>query len=265
VTIDGIVLDSTYFEPIQPSEERLEGLLRTAAPAVFPGMQYFDFRPAIRCGAGTRHPDGVLVSPGLPRWWVVEVETHLHSVSDHIEPQLQDLATGFYGPEVFAYLTRDPSFEPSQYNVDSYQPEFLLVIDTLTPEVRDAATRTGFQAVECGVFRSQENRYALAVTGPRPRRDTAAGPGLDLRLEERDGVAVLVPVDGKPVPSLKSLELVVGHQIMPAFALSGRAGIVLPLSTAELRDAIGASSRYRLAATGHLTAITESALVAIEE
>ena len=66
MTVDAVTVASTFFQPIRVTEAILEGLIRTAAPALFPGYDYFDFRPAIRCGAGTRHPDGVLLAADDP-------------------------------------------------------------------------------------------------------------------------------------------------------------------------------------------------------
>ena len=80
----------------------------------------------------------------------MEVESHFHSVSEHIEPQLSDLATGFYGPDAYGFLKRYRTFD--RYSVDTFEPVLPLVIDALTPEVRDAAARTGFHALECSPF-----------------------------------------------------------------------------------------------------------------
>jgi hypothetical protein len=255
VTIDSVSVDSTLFEPIRVSEEQLEGLIRTAAPALFPGYHYFNFRPPIRCGVSTRHPDGVLIAPDDATWWVVEVETHLHSVAEHIEPQLRDLASGFYGPDAFAFLRRYRTFDGSLYTVDTYEPSFLLIVDSLTAEIRDAATRAGFRPVECSPFRSETNQYALAVSGSRPRRDVVpAGPGLDLDLGEEGGMAVLFPADGKPVPPLRSNDLIMADVVYSGFVRSDGRGIVLPVTPDELRQLLAGAERFRLTATGHLYA-----------
>jgi hypothetical protein len=256
VTIDGITVDSMFFQPIRISEEVMEGLIRTAAPALFPGYDYFDFRPPIRCGTGTRHPDGALLARDDGTWWVVEVETHLHSVAEHIEPQLGDLATGFYGPDAFRFLRRHRTFEASLYDVDMYEPSFLLIIDSLTAEIREAATRTGFQAVECSPFRSQRNQYALAVSGHRPRRDLApAGTGLDLHLREESGMAVLCPVDGRPVPPLRSNDIIVSDVVHTGYVRSDGSGIVLPITPDELEQLLPGAESFRLTSPGQLMAI----------
>ena len=256
MTIDGVTVDTTLFQPIRVSEELLEGLIRTAASALFPGYDYFDFRPSIRCSTGTRHPDGALLARDHKTWWVVEVETHVHSVAEHIEPQLSDLSTGFYGPDAFHFLHRHRTFDGALYDVDVYEPSFLLIIDSLTAEIREAATRTNFQAFECSPFRSNTNQYALAVSGQRPRRDvTVAGPGLDLHLGEDDGMAVLIPADGKPVPRLPTTAMLVTDVLYEGFVLKDGSGIVLPVTPDELRQLLAGAESFRLTAAGQLLPI----------
>jgi len=253
MSLDGVAVDRVFFQPIRLSEETLEGIIRTAAPAIFPGYDYYDFRPAIRSESGTRHPDGVLLARGERKWWVVEVETHLHSVSEHIEPQLQGLATGFYGPDAFRYLNRHRTFEPDAYDVDTFEPDFLLVVDSLTSEIRDTANRTGFQTVECSPFRSARNEYALTVSGHRPRRrSSTAGPGLSLSLTEDRGMAVLRPVDGGRVPQLPSNDVIIGDIVHTVHVLSDRSGLVLPLTPTELRDLVPDAEQFRLTSAGQL-------------
>jgi hypothetical protein len=259
VTVEAVTVDSTFFRPIRVTEEVMEGLIRTASGALFPGYDYFVFRPAIRCGASTRHPDGALLSRNDPTWWVVEVESHLHSVEEHIEPQLRELATGFYGPDAFAYLSRHRTFESSNYTINVYEPSFLLVIDSLTAQIRDAAIRNGFETLECDPFRSERNEYALAVSGFRPRRDVASiGPGLTLTLTEESGMAVLCPVDGGRVPALPSDDVIVADVVYKSFVRSDGRGIVMPLSAGELSDLLAGTANFRLASSGELFAVPDA-------
>jgi hypothetical protein len=257
MSMDGVAVDEVFFRPVRLSEETLEGIIRTAAPAIFPGYDYYDFRPAIRGGTSTRHPDGVLLARGERKWWVVEVETHLHSVPEHIEPQLQGLATGFYGPDAFHYLDRHRMFDPGAYNVDTFEPNFLLIIDSLTPQIRDAANRTGFQTVECSPFRSNRNEYALTISGHRPRRGiSTAGPALSLSLTEDRGMAILRPADGGRVPQLRSHDVIIGDIVHTAYVLGDRSGLALPLTPTELQDLIPGAEHFRLTSDGQLYATT---------
>lgn len=262
MNLDGVAVDRVFFQPIRISEETLEGVIRTAAPAIFPGYDYFEFKPAIRCGASVRHPDGALLASGERKWWVVEVETHLHSVSEHIEPQMLGLSSGFYGPDAFRYLSRHRNFRPEAYTVDTFEPEFLLIIDTLTPEIRDAANRTGFQTVECSPFRSDRNEYALTVSGHRPRRGiSVAGPGINLLLSEEHGMAVLRPADGRPLPNLRSDDVVIDDVIYTGHVLSDRSGLVLELNQAELHKLLPGGTELRLTPSGHLCATASTIVV----
>ena len=245
---DVIVVDQRLFAPVRVTEERLEALLLTASPQVFPGFQYFEFKPAIRCGASTRHPDGVLLAEGSSDWWVVEVETHLHHATEHIQEQMRDLVGGFYGPDAFSYLDRHPSFDASRYPIDPYEPSFILVIDTLTSEIRDVATRLNLLAVECTVFRAPDaNQYAIAVSGQRPQvLATEVSPGIELVLEDLDGMAALRPADGKKMPTLKDLDVVVGGNAYAWFETADRAAIVAPLTVRELQTATALTYRFKL-------------------
>ncbi len=189
------------------------------------------------------------------------METHLHDPQEHIEPQLRDLAGGFYGPDAFAYLDRHASFDASRYSVDEYEPSLLLVIDSLTPEIRSVATRLNVQAVECAVFRSVEaNQYALAVAGQRPQVDRLhEAPGIELLLADRDGMAYFAPADGKKMPMLKGYELMIAHTAQECFATSDGAGIIAPLTVAEIQTEVGATFRFKLiSSTASLVPLLES-------
>jgi hypothetical protein len=240
-------LSGKVFEPVRVSEEHLETLLTSVAPSVFSGFDYFEFKPRIRCRDGSRHPDGVLLAPHSRQWWVVEVETHLHDPRTHIRPQLNDLMDGMYGPEAFKYLERHPDFDAGKYDVDPYEPSFLLIIDCLTPEIEHAVNRADLEVAECSVyFSAATNEYALALNGFRPHLEETHGPGISLVLEEIEELALLVPADGKRMPALRRPEILVGDSAYKASRLSGSRGIVLPLKPSEIEAAISSCDRYKL-------------------
>jgi len=245
---EAIVVDKRLFTPVRVLEEHLEDLLTTAAPTVFPGFDFFEFKPAIRCGEGTRHPDAVLLAPGSDRWWVVEVETHRHEAIDHIEAQMRDLMGGFYGPDAFSYLDRHDGFDAARYPVDTYEPSFLLIIDSLTPEVHNVAVKLGLQAAECSVFIAPDaNQYALALSGSRPQAHGGGpAPGISLELEDNDGMACLRPVDGHKMPRLKAHHVLIGDSAYQSARLTDGAGIVLPRSVDEVRAATSGDTRFKL-------------------
>jgi hypothetical protein len=242
-----LVLDNRLFEPIKVNEERLENLLASAAPAAFSGFDYYEFKPRIRCRDGNRHPDGALLAHHSRQWWVVEVETHLHDPMTHIEPQLSDLMDGMYGPEAFRYLEKHDHFDRDRYDVDPYEPSFLLIIDSLTPEVEHMVTRLNLQVAECSVYFSAEtNQFALALNGFRPHVGENHGPGISLVLEELEELALMVPADGRPMPPLKRMEILLGDTTFSCHWASASRGIVLPLTPTEVEAAISRSVRYKL-------------------
>src|SRR5215216_4171974 len=242
-----LAVGNKLFEPIRVSEEQLENLLASAAPSVFSGFDYFEFKPRIRCRDGSRHPDGVLLAPQSRQWWVVEVETHLHDPHTHISPQLNDLMDGMYGPEAFKYLERHAKFDAGKYEIDPYEPSFLLIIDCLTPEIANVVNRPDLDVAECAVYFSPPtNEYALALDGFRPHLEEARGPGISLVLEEVEEMGVLLPADGKRMPALKRPEILVGDSAHKARRLSGSRGIVLPLKPSEIEAAISRCDRYKL-------------------
>ena len=66
----------------------------------------------------------------------------------------------------FFQAAAQEGLKPADYpNLDIWEPSFLLIVDHLTPQLRGAASRSAFDPLECGVFRSIKNRYALGVTG----------------------------------------------------------------------------------------------------
>jgi hypothetical protein len=168
-------------------------------------------------------------------------------------PQLEALAEGTYGWQAFEYLEREHGLSPADFaDLDIWEPSFLLIADHLTPELRAAILRSAFDPLECGVYRSIRNRYALAVTGARPVRPSEFLPGgLDVRLEESFGVAMLVPVDRRLPHDLPDAVLV-GDQYARLRRTSDGGALVLPLAPASVEEFAGRAGRYRLTTDNRL-------------
>lgn len=252
MTTEIVAIGEECFEPVQVSEETLEGLLMAVGDALFSGLRYFPFRPAIPSRWGTRHPDGALLAPGCSQWWVVEIELHSHDFERHVMPQLTGLADGTYGWQSFEYLER-AGLNPADYaNLDVWEPSFLLIVDHLTPLFRTASTRSAFEVLECATFRSPQNRYALGAKGFRPSIPSEPLPGgLDVRLDEASGVALLIPIDRRLPRNLPDAVLV-GERQARIRRTSDRDAIVLPLSAATVEESAGRADRYRLTADDRL-------------
>jgi hypothetical protein len=255
---DIVVVQHDPFRPLECLEAQLEGLLKTAAPAVFPGFNYFDFKVEVPSVYGAAHPDAVLLSRETTEWWVIEVESHYHSIESHIEPQLKKLGSGQYGPSVLEYLERKVAgFMPDDYgHINSWEPHFLLIIDEETSVVRRIARRNGFEVLRATPYRSEENRYALLVAGHRPAVEvTVIPPGIDCSLDDISGIAVLMPATGRQaLPELPEVVAVDNLALPPSRLADGR-GFALPIRCADLVEMLGDAHTYRLSFQGRLFAV----------
>lgn len=247
-----ISVDTEVFLPVEVREEHLEGLLQGSS--AFGRFRYVPFRPPIRGPDGVRHPDGALVAEGSEEWWVVEIEVHRHDVDRHVRPQLLGLAAGVYGPAAMRHLRARGVTEGIVKTLRSYEPRFMLIADHLTPGLRAAAHEAGFEQVECAVFRSGLNRYALAVSGSilRDRHNTPE-QGVDVSLTDVAGVAVLEMQGVAEVPGWLPYEITVGEECFRV-RVTRDARIALPLSPAECRRLAAGANHYRLTTRGHLVA-----------
>ena len=248
---DLLAVHAESFLPLQVTEDRLEGLLIDTE--MFRPYQYVNFKPAVWGPEGSRHPDGALVAPGQADWWVVEVEVAGHDVERHVRPQLHGLAQAVWGPKAVGYLWRAGMDETLYATLRSYEPQFLLIADHLTPALRQAASSAGFQSMECSVFRSSLNRYALAVQGALglPQEQMLVVPqGVDVTLTEICGVAVLRPTTGRAPRCLQD-SILLGRDLVRVW-VTGDGAIALPIAPSECRRICGGSNSYRLTVNGEL-------------
>ena len=247
-----VSIETEVFLPVEVREERLDGLLQGSG-ALLP-FRYIPFRPPIRGPDGVRHPDGALIAEGTAEWWVVELEVHRHDVDRHVRPQLLGLAAGVYGPSAMRHLRHRGVSDSVLRNLKSYEPQFMLIADHLTPGLRAAAYDAGFEQVECAVFRSSLNRYALAVSGAIPReRPHTPEQGVDVSLADVAGVAVLAIPGAQEIPAWLPQTVTVGGETFRA-RVTADARIALPLSPAECRRLAAGHDKYRLTTEGRLVA-----------
>jgi hypothetical protein len=132
----------------------------------------------------------------------------------------------------------------------------MLIADHLTPSLRAAAHEAGFEQVECAVFKSRFNRYALAVSGAIPRGpNRAPEQGVDVTLTDVAGLAVLQMPASSEIPDWLPPEITVGEESFRA-RVTGDSRIALPLSPAECKRLAAGAERYRLTIHGRLVAHT---------
>jgi hypothetical protein len=242
------------FRRVRVNEAVLEGLLRSHSDVLFPGLQYFDFKPAVPSRYGTRHPDGALVAPGIARWWVVEVETHQHDIDAHVAPQLEGLAEGLYGREAFRYLTRHAGFDLHEYSaVDIWEPSFLLVVDHKTQFIAETAEANGFELAELAVYRSEHSEYAFRLAGSRPRVEADVLPrGIDVVASDGGSITLLTPRGGRKLEGPSRRMILLADRELTGYLTGARDAIALPIPIDELSEVLGDSTSLRITSAGSL-------------
>lgn len=233
------------YRPASGQEEQTERLLRTHAQEMFGGFEYFDFRAPIKSPLGTRHADGALLSKHKSTWFVVEIERHEHSVRDHIEPQIEALAAGFYGEEARTYLARQ-GVAVDDFNADWSHPDFLLICDLATSEISNAATRNNFRVLEIQAFRAASNRFGIALSGfiPIGSSTTVVG-GVDVYLEEESGIVLVKPFDYDVLPVPNS-DLQIADRSVSVRMFGDRSAYALAMTLESAHQIVGTCDRYRL-------------------
>ena len=115
------------------------------------------------------------------------------------------------------------------------EPSFLLVINSLTPEVRDAAARTGFHALECSPSdRTRISGRLLSLASGRGGIARRVAPDSTSNLARRTG-RLFSSRGRRQVPRLRSPDMIVADTVYPCFVRRDRRGIVLSLTADEVR------------------------------
>jgi hypothetical protein len=169
-----LLVNGEWYEEVSPGsmyETDFETLLVNHAPLLYPDFQLVPFKKRVHSEYGTAMADLALIDKLCREWWVVEVELAVHSLREHVEPQVATLATASYGTEEADYLlSNNPSLDaPSVRDMMmGIPPRTLVIVNQARPEwvaplrVWDATVGV----VE--VFRSERNREILRVNGAHP-------------------------------------------------------------------------------------------------
>jgi hypothetical protein len=175
---DAIAHQSGLYEPFYCQEDRYESHLSALAPYVFPDYLWCNFKAEIWSDYGKVHADAALISRNYDHWFVVEVELARHSWIDHIKPQLSRLLYGRYERRHRQHLiNKNQHLDPARIeNLDIYNPEIALIIETAPDYVRSWCRQNGILCLQASPYRSVQNQYALTLVGDRPHMRQAAMP-----------------------------------------------------------------------------------------
>ena len=193
---------SRLFEPRTPAtESQFEEQVLRIASALMPSYAVANWKPLIRDwhGHGAK-PDLAMISRDLESWYVIEVELASHSVSGHIEPQLETLRNGVYDSSLVPSLQRAfPSEDiESLTRMVRREPGLLCVVDQYTDRIGRTCRGTGFELVVLEPYFGPLGGWAVLVEQlPSELSRTMAPTAYSLSRGHRlgDSVVMVLPRD----------------------------------------------------------------------
>lgn len=159
------------YRPRLQDEAAFEAQIGFLANRVFPDFIWCDFKCRVDSPEGVMFPDGALVARDYSSWIVVEVELARHSWVDHIRPQLTKMLGGRYTSKhrnILASCTRNALDPIRLEHLDIYNPDFLLIIDSVSPTVSDWCRSRHMLVLEATPFGSKSNDVLLCLRGDHP-------------------------------------------------------------------------------------------------
>src|SRR4051812_47523142 len=98
-----LLVGREWYEPLASEallETEYERLVSQGAPDLFPDFWWIELKVGVESPHGAAKPDFALVSCDYSEWWVGEAELAHHSLTRHVLPQVERLATAAYGEDV---------------------------------------------------------------------------------------------------------------------------------------------------------------------
>lgn len=155
-------------------ESDYERLLEQQATALFPGLAFRWFKSDVTAGHVTKRPDFALIDRHYRGWWVVEAELSCHSLSHHVEPQIQVFSAADYGPEHLDTLSgTDGDLDPTRVSdmLMGLPPTVQVLVHGdhgTTSAWRETLAMYGAKVEHIDVYRSEKNDHLLIADGDLP-------------------------------------------------------------------------------------------------
>lgn len=116
-------------------------------------------------------PDLALIDKKYRKWWVVEIELSIHSLRDHIIPQIRKLHDADYGSylvESFIKDNRNLNKKKLESMLKGNPPNVIIILNRHMFEWIDELKRFNAIVMIVEVFRSRHNSHLLRVNGEFP-------------------------------------------------------------------------------------------------
>jgi hypothetical protein len=170
-----ILINNIWFEQVEPStftESELEERVILHAPSVYPEYFVVPFKCTVNSEHGTARADLAFIAKNYKEWRaVVEIEMGYHSLSHHVEPQVQKLADAYYDENIITYLgSAIPTLDRSRLVdlVSMVQPQVVVIVNQPKPDWEKALAKYGAIIVVFELFRSSDHQEIFRVNGEYP-------------------------------------------------------------------------------------------------
>lgn len=154
------------FRPLRISEARYEAIVLAVGPHVLHDWDIHRWKKRVYTPEGRgAEPDLVLLSKTSFDWTVVEVELERHSITGHIDDQLDRLSRARYGPELEAsFVELGIAPERAKEYLRS-RPGFLCIADAGSVRLADCCQAHGFDIALMLPFANELGEPAVEVRG----------------------------------------------------------------------------------------------------
>lgn len=226
-----ILFKGDRLRPVRVLERQYSAILQNHSDELFPDWDWFQWEPLIAPpfgGQGVR-PDALLMNRHDLSWVVVEVELAHHSVSSHIEPQLERLRYGVYDRSLAATLVPYGVEVAERFKrcLEASRPSFLCVVDNYSSSISGACMQHDFGLAVCEPLRSE----ATGVSGVKVERV----PGY-LRRRRLAHSSFALTRTGRPLGMSEAAYLPMEFPLVNEIALLIASGIMIPLEVKTLQE-----------------------------
>ncbi len=162
------------YERVILSEFDYESLLISVGDQAFEGWRLCRWKSRVFTPEGRGvEADAILISESSDEWAVVEIELASHSISGHVQDQLERLSAATYGSVVTSSLAVAAGVNIDQARrFTRRRPDFLCIADDHTERLSECCMATGFQFAVMQPYRSSGQSALRGLRIPGHYRKT---------------------------------------------------------------------------------------------
>ena len=173
VTVSGYA-DAIWFEQVEPttlSEKEFEDRVVLHAPSVYPDYFVLPFKRTLETEYGPVSPDLVFLAKNYSEWCIVEIELGTHSLTAHVEPQTQKLASVSLkrvDAEYLHSMEQTLDVERVLHLFSTVPQKVMIILNEPKPLWTNTLKRLGATIAVFELFQSENYREIFRVNGEYP-------------------------------------------------------------------------------------------------